>query len=98
MPRPKKARCCQEFKGDLVFKPRSIPMSELKRISLDLDELEAMRLCDLEGLDQQVAGVRMQVSRGTIYRLLQSGRGKVISAITTSQALIVNKTATKETS
>lgn len=71
-------------------------MTELEQVSLGLDELEALRLCDLEGLDQEEAGTRMQVSRGTVYRLLQSGRQKVISAITRSQALIVMKPKSKE--
>jgi predicted DNA-binding protein (UPF0251 family) len=97
MPRPKKERCCQEFNGDLVFKPRSIPMTDLHRVLLEMDELEAMRLCDLEGLDQEAAGQQMRVSRGTIFRLLKSGRSKVMSALTNSHALIVNKPNPKET-
>jgi predicted DNA-binding protein (UPF0251 family) len=91
MPRPRKRRLCREFDGDRVFKPRSIPLHELVRIALGLDELEAMRLCDAEGLDQAAAGARMGVSRGTVQRLVKSGRAKVVRALVDSAALIIEK-------
>lgn len=91
MPRPRKRRRCRRFEGDRVFKPRSIPMTDLDTIRLGLDELEAMRLCDLESLDQESAGRRMGVSRGTVQRLLGSGRTKVLRALLESAALIVEE-------
>jgi len=90
MPRPRKQRLCQHFDGDRVFKPRSIPLRDLQAIDLGLDELEALRLCDLEGLDQEAAGFRMAVSRGTVQRLVKSGRAKVVRALVESAALIIN--------
>jgi len=48
---------------------------------LDLDELEAMRLVDGEDLTQDEAGIQMGISRGSIWRLLQAGRKKLIKAI-----------------
>jgi uncharacterized protein len=87
--RPRKRRRCRRFDGDRVFKPRSIPMTALAEVRLGLDELEAMRLCDLEGLDQEAAGRRMAVSRGTVQRLLQSARASVARALVTSSALII---------
>ncbi len=71
-------------------------MSELDTVSLRLDELEAMRLCDLDGCDQEEAGRRMGVSRGTVQRLLQSGRAKVLRALVESSALIIEKGADHE--
>jgi len=47
-------------------------MGRLQVVQLALDELEALRLCDLLGLDQETAGERMGVSRGTVQRLLSS--------------------------
>ena len=91
MPRPRKQRECRRFNGDRVFKPRSIPMTELETIPLGLDELEAMRLCDLEEQDQAAAGLRMGVSRGTVQRLLGSGRAKVLRALTESNALVIHE-------
>jgi predicted DNA-binding protein (UPF0251 family) len=66
-------------------------MSELEILRLGLDELEAMRLCDLEGHEQEVAGVRMGISRGTVQRLLKSGRAKVVRALLDSSALVIEK-------
>ena len=91
MPRPRKLRHCRQHDGDLVFKPRSIPMTELDVVRLGADELEAMRLCDLEGLDQTEAGARMGVSRGTVQRLVKSGRAKVLRALVESNALLIGE-------
>jgi predicted DNA-binding protein (UPF0251 family) len=96
MPRPRKTRICRTYDGDRVFKPRSIPMSELESVRLELSELEAMRLCDLEGLDQAEAGNRMGVSRGTVQRMLRSGRAKVLGALLGSSALVIEKGAQDE--
>lgn len=96
MPRPRKQRFCRAFAGDRVFKPRSIPMTELAHIRLELGELEAMRLCDVEGLEQEQAGDRMGVSRGTVQRLLASGRAKVVQAILQPAALLIEKGVSDE--
>jgi len=87
--RPRKERNCRHHKGDRVFKPRSIPMPELRTLVLREDELEALRLCDLEGLNQETAGGRMGVSRGTVQRLLKKARCTVVRAITENAALII---------
>lgn len=97
MPRPRKRRTCRRFEGDRVFKPRSIPMSRLEIVHLGLDELEAMRLCDVDEVDQETAGARMGVSRGTVQRLLRSGRIKVLRALLESSALIIEPGVTDAT-
>ena len=91
MPRRRKRRRCRAFEGDPVFKPRSIPMTDLEVAELLLSELEALRLCDLDGLDQAAAGERMGVSRGTVQRLLRAGRAKVVRALVENQALIIRR-------
>jgi len=91
VPRPRKRRVCRRFSGDRVFKPRSIPMTRLLPIRLELAELEALRLCDLEGLDQEAAGARMGISRGTVQRLVKSGRAKTVRALLESTALVVEE-------
>ncbi len=91
MPRRRKLRICRRFDGETVFKPRGVPMSQLETIVLRLDELEAMRLCDLDGHDQEAAGGHMGVSRGTVQRLLQSGRSKLLTALVRSSALMIEK-------
>lgn len=87
MARPRKTRSCRRFEGDAIWKPRSIPMTDLAIVDLALDEVEAMRLCDLEGHDQSAAGERMGVSRGTVQRLLKSGRAKLLAALLSNAAL-----------
>lgn len=89
MPRPCKHRHCRTFAGDRVFKPRSVPMHALATIRLELAELEAMRLCDVEGLTQEDAGTRMRISRGTVQRLVSSGRTKVVRALIETAALVI---------
>ena len=96
MPRPRKRCRCRRYDGDRVFKPRSIPMSELRTVPLALRELEAVRLCDLDGLDQESAGLRMGISRGTVQRLLATGRRKLVLAIVENSALVVEEGATRE--
>lgn len=64
-------------------------MPDLRLFSLAEDELEALRLCDLEGFDQMGAGDRMGVSRGTVQRLLKSGRATVVRALVEGGALLI---------
>jgi predicted DNA-binding protein (UPF0251 family) len=66
-------------------------MARLQVVSLGLDELEALRLCDLLGLEQEEAGQRMGVSRGTVQRLLSSGRAKVVDALVNGKAICITR-------
>ncbi len=87
-PRCKKPRYCEcRFKGK-AFKPTGMPMSEVERISLSRDELEALKLCDLDDLTQEEAGARMRVSRGTVQRILSVARKKVATALTRGRAIV----------
>lgn len=90
-PRPKKPRnCCPNRRpGDLVFKPAGTPLHELDQVELAADELEALRLCDQQGLTQAEAGEQMEISRGTVQRLVASGRKKVITALLAGQSLVI---------
>jgi predicted DNA-binding protein (UPF0251 family) len=87
-PRQKKPRRCKcSFKGK-AFKPMGIPLSEVEQIPLSRDELEAMKLCDLDDLTQEEAGAKMGVSRGTVQRILSAARKKVVTALTKGQAIV----------
>ncbi len=66
-------------------------MRELAVSFLGEDEMEALRLCDLEGLDQEAAGTRMGVSRGTVQRLLKNGREVLVRALVENQALVIGR-------
>jgi RNA polymerase sigma factor (sigma-70 family) len=70
-------------------------MSEIEKIILYRDELEALKLCDLDGLTQEEAGKRMRISRGTVQRILASARKKVASALSECKALVCEKTISK---
>jgi len=76
MIRPKKPRKITFDPNVVYFKPRAIPLSMLEEIDLTLDELEALRLCDLKGLDQERAAKRMKISQSTLSRILISARKK----------------------
>jgi predicted DNA-binding protein (UPF0251 family) len=67
-------------------------MTDLSQAYLPADELEALRLCDGLGLTQEDAGEKMGVSRGTVQRLVSSGRQKLITAIVAGQALVLEAT------
>jgi uncharacterized protein len=91
-PRPKKPRICtcpHRPPGALVFKPAGTPLKDLEKIHLAHDEFDALRLCDSEGLTQDEAGQRLGVSRGTVQRLVVSGRQKLIDALVGGRALII---------
>ncbi len=90
MPRPRKQRCCRRYQADRVYKPQGIPMSQIKTAVLSLDQFEAVRLCDVEGLDQSEAGRRMGISRGTVQRLLYSARKLTAEAILNNDAIVIN--------
>jgi predicted DNA-binding protein (UPF0251 family) len=63
------------------------PSGNLEPIIIDVAELEAFRLVDLEGLTQEEAGQRMSVSRGTVWRLVQSARKKTAQAISEGRSI-----------
>lgn len=87
-PRPKKLRqCTGHFRGQ-AYKPVGIPMADLQQIELYRDELEALRLCDGEGLTQEEAGMKMGVSRGTIQRIITSARNKTARSLSEGHALV----------
>jgi len=94
-PRYKKQRVCGcKFMGK-AYKPTGVPMTEIERILLYRDELEALKLCDMDGLTQEEAGERMGVSRGTVQRILSSARKKVATALAECKALVFEKTICK---
>jgi predicted DNA-binding protein (UPF0251 family) len=72
------------------FKPRAVPMSSLEEISLEMDELEVLRLCDCEDLDQKEAAIKMKISQSTLQRILTSARKKLSEAIINGKAIKIN--------
>lgn len=87
MPRPFCMRRIEGVPDFTLFKPAGIPSSRLDLIVLRLDEVEAIRLVDLEGLYQEHAADRMNVSRRTFGRVLESAHKKVALALVQGKAL-----------
>ncbi|MCP3887621.1 MAG: DUF134 domain-containing protein [Desulfobulbaceae bacterium] len=87
-PRPKKIRNCQGKFCGKAFKPTGVPITEIQQVELYRDELEALRLCDGEGMTQEEAGQSMGVSRGTIQRIITVARKKTSRALTDGHAII----------
>jgi len=71
------------------FKPIGQPVSELEVDTLRADELEALRLADLEGLYQEAAAERMGISRATFARILGRARAVVARALIEERVLVL---------
>jgi predicted DNA-binding protein (UPF0251 family) len=91
MARPEKPRRIGCVDAERAFKPVGRPARELQVQSLRLDELEALRLADLEGLYQEAAAERMGVSRATFARILARARVAVASALVHERMLVVGE-------
>lgn len=87
MPRPKCQRQIAGLPASTYFKPRGIPMSDLEEVILTIDEVEAIRLADHEGLYQEQAAERMKISRQTFGRVIASAHQKIADALVTGKAL-----------
>ncbi len=81
------------FDPDVVyFKPRAVPLFLLEEVDLSMDELEALRLCDLKDLEQEDAAKKMKISQSTLQRILTSARKKVAEALSEGKAIKIKKT------
>ena len=85
MPRPKKPRFVSGYPTLTAFIPQGVPISG--EVVLTVEELEAVRLSDFEGLDQEAAANLMEVSRQTYGRVLAQARHYISEALITGKAL-----------
>lgn len=81
MPRPRCSRRIDGAPGARIFKPAGQPAASLEEVALSLEEYEAIRLADFEGLYQEEAARRMGVSRQTFGRGVEAARRKVARAL-----------------
>lgn len=70
-----------------MFKPAGVPLRELEEVVMTLDEFEAVRLADLDGLYQEQAAEQMKVSRPTFSRVVESAHRKLADALVHGKAL-----------
>lgn len=87
MPRPVSRKRVQFIPGTRVF----VPTQEGEEIVLGFDELEALRLADMEGMYQEQAAREMNVSRATFGRLVEAARRKVATAHVQGTAIRVEE-------
>ena len=89
MPRPRHCRHVAQLPQASYYKPRGIPLSVLEEVTLTVDEFEAIRLTDLEGLYQADAAKKMNISRQTLGRVLESAHKKIADALVHGKALLI---------
>lgn len=87
MARPHSPRRIASLPGVIYFKPAGIPMRDLEERVLSLDQLEALRLADADGLPQLDAAQQMGVSRQTFSRILAQARQTVAACLTQGMAI-----------
>ncbi len=87
MSRPLKCRRVAFLPSVAYFKPAGIPLRALEEVRLSVEEAEAIRLKDLEGLEQEEGAEKMNISRPTFQRGLASGRQKIADALLNGKAI-----------
>ena len=87
MTRPKYCRKIESEPGARCFKPEGIHPSFVENVVITLDEFEALRLADFEGLYQENCAARMNISRQTFGRIIDSARKKIADALVHGKAL-----------
>lgn len=91
MPRPKLNRCINFDPKVTYFKPQGVPMRYLDIVELSMEEIEALRLKNVEQLDQGECASEMNTSQSTFQRILSSAYGKVTRALVDGKAIKITK-------
>jgi predicted DNA-binding protein (UPF0251 family) len=91
MPRPKKIRRMQFNPNVYYFKPRGVPLRALEEVVLASDELEALKLHDVDGLEQLSAAKKMKISQPTFARIIDAAYKKIAQALIKGKAIRIEK-------
>jgi uncharacterized protein len=91
MVRPLKQRRIQFDPKILYYKPRGVRLRDLEEVVLSVDEVEALRVKYVKGLDQIKCAVNMKVSQSTFQRILASTNKKIAEAIISGKAIRIEK-------
>lgn len=89
MPRPEKNRIVNKPPLFSEFKPLGVSANSLMQVLLSLDEYEAFRLADYEGLSHSEAAEEMEISRSTFTRLIEKARKKIADFIIQGKVLSI---------
>ena len=91
MPRPRKPRCLRFTPGVNYFKPVGIPLRNLDEVVIKPDEIEALKLHDVDGLEHTEAARKMKVSQPTFGRILDSAYKKIAFSLIKGRAIRIEK-------
>lgn len=91
MPRPRKPRHLRFKPGVYYYKPRGIPLRHLDEVVLGHDEIEALKLHDVDNLEQIEAAKKMKISQPTFGRILDSAYKKLADALIKGKAIRIEK-------
>jgi uncharacterized protein len=90
MPRPKIHRCLRHKQNTHYFKPRGVPMQKLEEVVILHDEIEALKLHDVDGLEQIEAAKSMGISQSTFARILDKVYKKLADGIINGKAIKID--------
>jgi len=91
MSRPRLYRKIEFDPRITYFKPRGVPMRELKIVELTTEEMEAYRLRHVNDMEQQKAAEKMETSQSTYQRILYSAYKKIADALVNGKAIKIVK-------
>jgi predicted DNA-binding protein (UPF0251 family) len=91
MPRPRLCRKIRFNPNITYFKPRGVCLNDLDIVSLSLEEMEALRLRNIEELEQETAAKKMNTSQSTYQRILSSAYKKISDALVNGKAIKITK-------
>ncbi|AFS77493.1 hypothetical protein UPF0251 [Gottschalkia acidurici 9a] len=90
MARPKKCRRVEFFPENTSFIPLGKPKCSIESVTLKIEELEAIRLKDMEGLNQEECAKSMEVSRQTFQNIIYNAHKKIAIALTEGKAIEIS--------
>ncbi len=96
MARPKKHRSIGCSPSSYYFKPAGVPLGHLEEVTLEADELEAIRLGDLLNMSQEDAAEKMNISRATFGRIVNKAREKIADSILNGKAIKISEEISDE--
>jgi predicted DNA-binding protein (UPF0251 family) len=91
MPRPRKRRFISYDPHVTFFKPQGVPLRILEQVTLTTEEVEALRLKNIEKLDQTTCAEKMGISQSTFQRILAEAYQKISDALVNGKAIKIKK-------
>lgn len=91
MTRRKIPRCVRFSPKVSYFKPQGIPLRLLEEVNLGADELEALKLYEVDNVSQTEAADKMKISQPTFARILDSANQKIAGALINGKAIRLEK-------